>query len=261
MFNIDLSDKVAVITGASQGIGKAIAEVFAEAGSSLILLSRNKTKLEENIKQLKANSHKPIAKYHILDVSDSESVEKIFKEIGNVDILINNAGIHFTSPVESMDIKKWKELLDTNLNGVMYCSKAVIKTMMKDKKGRIINISSVSGKVGDAYGSAYSASKFGVIGFTQSLAQEVAKHNITVNAVCPGWVETQMAEEILHDKDYAKLHNIRVDELKKTSLEAVPIGRYIHPAEIGYLTLFLASDYASAITGQSINICGGVYMH
>ena len=254
MFNIDLSGKVTVITGASQGIGKAIAKVFAEAGSSLILLSRNKAKLEENVKELKA-------KYYILDVSDSENVEKIFKEIGNVDILINNAGIHFTSPVESMDIKKWKELLDTNLNSVMYCSKAVIKNMMKDKKGRIINISSVSGKVGDAYGSAYSASKFGVIGFTQSLAQEVAKHNITVNAVCPGWVETQMAEEILHDKDYARLHSIKLDELKKISLEAVPIGRYIHPAEIGYLTLFLASSYASAITGQSINIDGGVYMH
>jgi NAD(P)-dependent dehydrogenase (short-subunit alcohol dehydrogenase family) len=254
MFNIDLKDKVTVITGASQGIGKAIAEVFAGAGSSLILLSRNKAKLEENAKKLKA-------KYHILDVSKSDDVEKIFSQIENIDILINNAGIHFTSPVENMDVRKWKELLDINLNGVMYCSKAAINNMMKNKKGRIINIASISGKVGDAYGSAYSASKFGVIGFTQSLAQEAAKYNITVNAVCPGWVETEMAEEILRDKEYARLHNMKIDELKKTSLEAVPIGRYIQPSEIAYLTLFLTSNYADAITGQSINIDGGVYMH
>ena len=254
MFTIDLTGKVVAITGASQGIGKGISEVFAEAGANLILLSRNEEKLIINSQKLKA-------KYHILDVSKPDDVEKTFKEIGHVDILINNAGIHFTSSVAEMDIKQWKELLDINLNGAMYCSKAVLNNMIKKKSGRIINISSVSGKFGEAYSSAYNPSKFGLIGFTQSLAQEVAKHNITVNAICPGWVETQMAEDILKDEKYASLHGIPVHELKKVNIEAVPIGRYVHPKEVGYLTLYLASGYADAITGQSINICGGICMH
>ncbi len=254
MFTIDFTGKVVAITGASQGIGKGIAEVFSESNASLILLSRNKEKLI-------INSQKLNAKYYILDVSKPSDVEKVFKEIGHVDILINNAGVYFTSSVAEMDIKQWKELLDINLNGAMYCSKAVLNSMTKNKSGRIINISSVSGKFGEAYSSAYNASKFGLIGFTQALAQEVAKYNITANAICPGWVKTQMAEDILKDEKYASLHGIPVHELKKVNIEAVPIGRYVHPKEVGYLTLYLASSYADAITGQSINICGGICMH
>ena len=248
MFNIDLTDKTVAVTGASQGIGKSISEIFAENSASVILLSRNKSKLEKNTKELISKGYK--AKYFVLDVSQNNEVEKVFKEIGSVDILINNAGIYFTSSVQDMDIKKWKELLDINLDGAMFCSKAVIESMTKKKAGRIINISSVSGKFGDAYSSAYCASKFALIGFTQSLANEVARYKITANCICPGWVETKMAEGILHD-----------EELKTNSLEAVPIGRYVQPKEIGYLALYLASDYASAITGQAINICGGLCMH
>lgn len=254
MFNIDLSNKIVAITGASQGIGKAIAEVFAESGANLILLSRNEEKL-------KANSQKLRAKYCILDVSNQEQVKKVFNEIESVDILINNAGIFFTSSVVDMDISKWKELLDINLNGAMYCTKAVLPKMTKNKYGKIINISSTSGKHGEAFSSAYNASKFALIGFTQAVALEAARNNITVNAICPGWTETQMAEDILHDEKYASLTGIPKEELKTTSLEAVPIGRYVHPKEVGYLALYLASEYANAITGQSINICGGLCMH
>ena len=245
-----MSNKVVAVTGASQGIGKAIAEVFTESGASVILLSRNEDKLKAiNVK------------YFVLDVSKSEQVEKVFKEIGDVDILINNAGIFFSSPVQEINIKKWKELLEINLNGTMYCSRAVIPNMVKKKSGRIINISSTCGKTGEAYSSAYSASKFGLIGFTQSFALEVAKDNITVNAICPGWTKTQMADEIVHDEKYANLIGIPIDKLEEYSIEAVPIGRYVQPKEIGYLSLYLASDYASAITGQSINICGGICMN
>ena len=254
MFTIDLKGKTVAITGASQGIGKAIAEVFLGSGASVILLSRNKEKLS-------AISHQLSAKYYVLDVSKHIEVEKVFKEIGHVDILINNAGIHFSSSVSEMNIDKWKELLDINLNGLMYCTKTVLPEMIKNKSGRVINISSTSGKSGDLFGSAYSASKFALIGFTQSLAQEVAKHNITANCICPGWTDTEMAENILHDEKYASLLEIPVSELKKTSLSAIPIGRYVHPKEVGYLALYLASDYASAITGQAINICGGLCMH
>ncbi len=254
MFSIDLKGKTVAITGASQGIGKAIAEVFAESGANLILLSRNEEKL-------KANSQKLKAEYHILDVSNQEQVKKIFNEIESVDILVNNAGIFFTSSVIDMDTSKWKELLDINLNGAMYCTKAVLPKMTNNKYGKIINISSTSGKHGEAFSSAYNASKFALIGFTQAVALEAARSNITVNAICPGWTETQMAEDILHDEKYASLTGIPKEELKMTSLEAVPIGRYVHPKEVGYLALYLASEYANAITGQSINICGGLCMH
>jgi len=253
MFNIDLTDKTVVITGASQGIGAAISEVFADSNANLILLSRNE-------KKLSTISQKLSAKYHILDVSNEENVKEVFNKIGQVDILINNAGVYFTSPVVEIDSKKWKELLDINLNGAMYCSRSTLPSMIKNNYGRIINISSISGKNGDPYGSAYCASKFALIGFTQSLAQEVARNNITANCICPGWVETQMAEDILHDEKYAKLIGIKKDELKTSSLEAVPIGRYVHPKEVAYLALYLASDYANAITGQSINIDGGLCM-
>ncbi len=259
MFTIDLKGKTVAITGASQGIGQAMAEVFAGSGASVILLSRNKNKLEENTKSLKAKVVN--AKYFVLDVSKPENVTEVFNQIGHIDILVNNAGIHFSSSIDEMNIDKWKELLDINLNGVMYCTKTVLPKMIKNKSGRIINISSTSGKSGDLFGSAYSASKFALIGFTQSLAQEVAKHNITANCICPGWTDTEMAENILHDEKYASLLEIPVAELKKTSLSAIPIGRYVHPKEVGYLALYLASDYASAITGQAINICGGLCMH
>ena len=255
MFTINLSGKVVAITGASQGIGKAIAEVFAQNGANVILLARNKTKLDENIKALKN------ARYLLLDVSKTDDVEKIFKQIGHVDILINSAGIHFNSPVHEMKIEDWKNLLAINLDGSMYSSRAALSSMIKNNWGRIINISSVCGKFGYAYESAYTASKFGLIGFTQSLAQEVAKFGITANCICPGWVETKMAETILHDESYAKLYNIPLEKLETTSLQAVPIERYIQPKEVANLALYLASDYASAITGQAINICGGLCMH
>ena len=254
MFSIDLSNKTVVITGASQGIGKAIAEVFTESNANLILLSRNKEKLEQNINILKAQ-------YYILDVSKPENINEVFKQINTMDILINNAGVYFTSPVKDMDLKEWKELLDINLTGAMLCSKAALPKMINNKSGRIINISSISGKTGDAFSSAYNASKFALNGFTQALAQEVARDNITVNAICPGWTETDMAEGILHDEQFASLHKIPIQDLKTSSLDAVPIGRYVHPKEVGYLALYLASDYASAITGQAINICGGLCMH
>ena len=261
MFSIDLKNKVVAITGASQGIGQAIAEVFAGSGASVILLSRNKLKLEQNINELNTQYSIRNTRYYVLDVSKSEDVNKVFNQIGHIDILVNNAGIHFSSSVDEMNIDKWKELLDINLNGVMYCTKTALPKMIKNKSGRIINISSTSGKTGDLFGSAYSASKFALIGFTQSLAQELAKHNITANCICPGWTDTKMAENILHDEKYASLLEIPVSELKETSLSAIPIGRYVHPKEVGYLALYLASDYASAITGQAINICGGICMH
>lgn len=255
MFTINLTGKIVAITGASQGIGQALAEVFSESGASVILLSRNKSKLEENVKRIKN------ATYKILDVANPENVKTVFDEIKHIDVLVNNAGILINETIENTDIDKWNEVLNTNLNGAFYCSKAVVGKMRKNKSGRIINISSICGKVGYSFSGAYNASKFAMVGLTQTLAQEVAGDNITVNAICPGWTETQMAEDALHDAKYAKHYDIPLDKFKTSSIEAVPIGRYVHPKEVGYLALYLASDYASAITGQSINICGGLCMH
>ncbi len=255
MFTINLTGKTVAITGASQGIGQAIAEVFSESGASVILLSRNKSKLEENVKRIKN------AIFKILDVSSFENVKAVFDEINHVDILVNNAGVHINDTIEDIDVNKWNEVIDINLNGAFYSSKAAIGKMRKNKSGRVINIASICGKIGYSFSGAYNASKFAMVGLTQTLAQEVARENITVNAICPGWTETAMAEEILHDAKYAKYHEIPFDELKTSCIEAVPIGRYVHPKEVGYLALYLASDYASAITGQSINICGGLCMH
>lgn len=264
MFTIDLTGKTVAITGASQGIGEAIAEVFVESNAEVILLSRNESKLKaicQRTDPLRRKSQKLRAKYFVLDVSKPENVSKVFNQIDRVDILINNAGVHWNDTIEDTDINKWKELLEINLNGAFYCSKAAVGKMKKNKYGRIINIASICGKVGYEYSGAYNASKFALIGLTQTVAQEVARENITVNAICPGWTETAMAEEILHDKKYAKYHNIPFGELKTSCIEAVPIGRYVHPKEVACLALYLASDYASAITGQSINICGGLCMH
>ncbi len=258
MFNINLKDKTVAITGASQGIGAAIAKVFSDSGANVILLSRNKEKLKALSEGLK-----PPSTYHILDVSNENQVKEIFSKIGHVDILINNAGIwsDLPVPVQEINTDNWKKILDVNLNGAMYCTRSALPSMIKNNFGRVINISSVSGKVGDAFSSDYSASKFAMIGFTQSLAQEVARKNITANCICPGWVDTKMAEGILQDTQYATLLGMKKEELKVLSLEAVPIGRYVHPNEVGYLALYLASDYASAITGQAINIDGGLVMH
>lgn len=265
MFKIDLSNKTVAITGASQGIGKAISEVFLENGAKVILLSRNESKLANNVNELNVRAGlvpaQKSAQYYVLDVSKPDDVESIFKQIGSVDILINNAGVYFTSDVQNMNENKWQELLDINLSGAMYCTKNVLGGMKKNKWGRIINISSVSGKSGDKYGSAYCASKFGLIGFTQSLAQEVARENITANCICPGWTKTKMAKDIVHDEKYARLTGMPLEKLEEYSIEAVPIGRYVQPSEVAHLALYLASDYASAITGQSINICGGICMH
>ncbi len=259
MFSIDLKNKVVAITGASQGIGEAMADLFAESGAEVVLLARNENKLKDNVNKLLKKGLK--AKYFVIDVSNPENVNKVLSQIDKIDILINNAGIHFNDTIEDTDINKWKELMDINLNGAFYCSKAAVSKMRKNKFGRIINIASICGKIGYEYSGAYNASKFALIGLTQTQAQEVARENITVNAICPGWTETEMAEEVLHDEKYAEYHKIPFEELKTLSIEAVPIGRYIHPKEIGYLALYLASDYASAITGQAINVCGGLCMH
>lgn len=256
-----LRGKVAIVTGASRGIGKAIACELARQGALVAVCARNDSLLQAAKIEIELHGNQVFAS--ACDVRDPASVETFIHNLnvangGRIDILVNNAGIYRTEAVEQHSLDVWSEVIDTNLTGSMLFCRAVLKTMIEQKSGRIINISSVSGRTGEIWGSAYSASKFGLIGFTQSLALETAKHGITVNAVCPGWVATEMSAEQLQDPDWCKLNLMEPQDAMANACFAVPQNRFIEADEVADLVAYLASDSARGITGQSINICGGL---
>ncbi len=259
-----LSNRVALVTGASRGIGRAIALDLAEQGAMLAIISRNLTALAETQTEIEKISKRSCLTY-ACDVSESETLEGVIQEVqdahGALDIIVNNAGIFSAQALVSQALEDWRNVLEVNLTAAMRASKAALPLMIERKWGRIINISSISGKSGEPYGAAYSASKFGMIGMTQSLALEVAKDGITVNAVCPGWVDTDMARNQLDDEEWCKLNNIdRSDSLEIARL-SVPQQRFIEPNEVANLVSYLCSNFARGITGQAINICGGLSLH
>jgi ketoreductase len=185
-------------------------------------------------------------------------VSEVVAQWGAVDILINNAGISGMTPIDDADDGRWYEIIDTNLNGMYLMSKEVLKHMRDDAGGRIINISSVLGKFGVPGYAAYCASKHGVIGFTRALALEVVSRRITVNAICPGWVDTDMATRGIEDS--AQRQGLTAEQFKAQAIAGVPIRRFLDPGEVAALVGYIASDHARGITGQAINICGGQTM-
>ena len=201
----------------------------------------------------------------IADVSSEPAVveflQAAIKEVGEADILVNNAGIYVTEPIAEHPLRVWQAVIDTNLTGPFLMSRAVIPSMSKKNWGRIINISSISGKVAEIYGSAYSASKFGLIGLTQALALETAKFGITVNAICPGWVSTDMTFNQLKDDEYLALTNIDEADSVDVARLSVPQMRFIDPEEVADLVDYLCSEKAKGIHGQALNICGGLSLH
>lgn len=242
----DLSSRIAVVTGASQGIGRMIASVLAEARAYVICLARTEKKIEDLAKEI--NDKGGNAKSISCDISDINSFQNtiinISKEFGRLDILINNAGITRDAIIIRMSEEKWDEVIQTNLKASFYGMKAAIRPMMKNKFGRIINISSIVGLTGNAGQANYAASKSGMIGMTQSIAKEVGSRGITVNCIAPGWIETEMTNDIPEDS-------------KKDLLDSIPIGKIGKPENIAYTALFLASDEANYITGQTITVDGG----
>ncbi len=246
---MDLSGKNSVVTGASQGIGEAIAVDLAQNGATVILVDIQKEKLEEVARRIKEKSGKAFV--YEADVSDSEGVMKVLDSmIQNHDIihhLVNNAGITRDNLLMRMKEEEWDIVMAVNLKGVFNFSRALIRHMIRNRYGRIVNISSVVGLMGNAGQTNYSASKAGVVGFTKSLAREVASRGITVNAVAPGFIETSMTENL-------------PETAKKLFLEAIPLGRFGTPQEVAQAVRFLLSEEASYITGQVININGGLYM-
>jgi len=257
---MELSARVALVTGGGTGIGKAIAFALAEQGARVVIASRNTVRLDATVGELKAAGHSALAL--VLDINDKASVQtcvtRIKKECGRVDILINNAGVSGMTPVDQEEDHIWHAILDTNLTGTYLVTKQVLRIMTREDGGRIINMSSVLGKFGVPGYVAYCASKHGLIGFTRALALELASRHITVNAVCPGWVDTEMSR--LGIDQIASTQGVSPEAFKEQALSAVPIQRFLDPEEVARLTAYLASDKAAGITGQAINICGGQVM-
>jgi 3-oxoacyl-[acyl-carrier protein] reductase len=246
---MDFSEKVSLVTGASQGIGEAIAAELARCGAEVILVDIQEEKLKEVAARI--GQEKGTASFYKADVSELEQVGKTIEEVlqkhRKIDHLVNNAGITRDNLLLRMKEEEWNAVLGVNLKGVFNLSKTIIRHMMGNRYGRIVNISSVVGLMGNPGQTNYAASKAGVIGFTKALAREVASRGITVNAVAPGYVTTPMTEEL-------------PEAIKKSFIDLIPIKRFGTPKEIAQTVKFLLSDEAAYITGQVINVNGGIYM-
>jgi 3-oxoacyl-[acyl-carrier protein] reductase len=245
-----LENRVALVTGASRGIGRAVALELAGLGAAVAVNYLNSSaKADQVVAEIEAGGGNALALQ--ADVSDfmqaQELVKTVIAELGGLDILVNNAGIIRDGLIMMMKEEDWDAVLTTNLKSTFNCSKAAVRHMMRKRYGRIINISSIAGQMGNPGQTNYSASKAGQIGFTKSLAREVASRNITVNAVAPGFVETDILETTPQEA---------IDFI----LKQTPLGRMAHPEEIAYLVAFLASEQAGYITGQAIGVDGGMAM-
>ena len=253
-----MNGPVAVITGAGGGIGLAISLRLGRDGFNVAICDWNETKLKYAGDLLHRQGFTCFSSR--CDVSDERQVEdfvgQVVKRFGGVRVLVNNAGICEHNPIHEPAHTVWSRILAVNLTAVYYCSHHVLKQM--DDGGRVINISSVSGKVGSPGLTAYCASKHGIIGFTRALALEVAPRRITVNAVCPGWVETEMARADIAIEAYRR--NLTEEEFRSELERRIPLGKILSPEDVAGLVAFLASREASWLTGQAINISGGEVM-
>ena len=243
-----LDGKLVLVTGASRGIGKAIALTLGRAGATVIGTATTETGAD-NVSKVFAEN-KISGKGMKLDVTDSEQVSNLVKNIGedfgSVDILINNAGITRDNILLRMKEDEWEDIIDTNLTSIYKMSKSVLRGMIKNRSGRIISITSVVGVMGNAGQSNYAAAKAGMIGFTKSLAREVGTRNITVNAIAPGFIETDMTDKL-------------PDNQKEALVSQIPMGRLGTADEVAQAVLFLAGDGGSYITGQTLHVNGGMY--
>ncbi len=246
---MDLNGKVAFITGGARGIGKEIATLYAKNGANLVICDIAEGILDETVSELK--EYKIEAEGYLLDVRDLKKCEDVVKKaidkFGRIDILVNNAGITRDNLLIRMSEDEFDSVIAINLKGVFNCTKIVARIMMRQKSGRIINMASIVGIRGNAGQVNYSASKAGILGLTKSAARELGSRNVTVNAIAPGYIKTEMTE-------------VLSGEVKAQMLATVPLNRPGTPSDVANAALFLASDYSSYITGQVIVVDGGMVM-
>jgi 3-oxoacyl-[acyl-carrier protein] reductase len=246
---VTVRGKVALVTGASRGIGRAIAEALAAAGATVVLGARDEKRLAEAVDAIVSAGGRASAV--ALDVCQRESVDAalatVLERHGRIDGLVNNAGITRDNLLLRMKVEEWEAVLATNLTGVYHCTQAALRPMLKQRSGRIVNVTSVVGITGNAGQANYAASKAGVIGFTKSIAREVASRAITVNAVAPGFIDTEMTAAM-------------TDKAKEAVASSIPMGRVGKPEDVAGATVFLLSDAAAYITGQVLGVDGGFHM-
>jgi 3-oxoacyl-[acyl-carrier protein] reductase len=244
-----VSGRIALVTGASQGIGQACALKLARSGATLALAARSQDKLQQLVSQIEAAGGKAAA--FPLDVSDEEQIKSTFRAViaqfGKIDVLVNNAGITRDQLVMRMKRGDWDSVLNTNLTSAYLCTQQAIGSMLRQRWGRIVNITSIFGQMGQAGQANYAASKAGLIGLTMAIAREVGSRNITCNAVAPGFIETAMTSNL-------------GDDFKQNAVKMIPLGRVGSPEDVASAVAFLASDQASYITGHVLNVNGGMLM-
>jgi len=246
---MNLSGRKALITGASQGIGRACARKLASCGASVALLARNQEKLEELAREIAPSGVATLVA--VADLEDEAQIQKTLKtvlgEFGKLDILVNNAGMTRDQLLLRMKRADWDKVVNTNLTSAYLCTQQVVGSMLKQRWGRIINITSVFGQMGQAGQANYASSKAGLIGFTMALAREFGSRNITANAVAPGFIETAMTSSLS-------------EELRQTALRMIPLGRLGTPEDVANCVAFLASEEAGYITGHVLNVNGGMHL-
>jgi ketoreductase len=255
-----LQDRVALVTGGSRGIGKAIAKALADQGAKVAICARDGEAVRRAADEISPGGGRVMA--FRTDVTEKGDVRNLLRELvsrwGQLHILVNNAGINARTLIDAEDDARWLQVLSVNLVGTYYVTREALHCMPSHDGGRIINMSSVLGRFGVPAYTAYCTAKHGIIGFTRALALEVVGRGITVNAICPGWVETDMADHGMGET--AAALGMTKEEFRKQALAAVPIQRILEPKEIADLAVYLASEASAGMTGQAINLCGGQVM-
>jgi ketoreductase len=262
--NAPLAGRVALVTGGTRGIGRANATVLGELGAAVVITGTSEETVDQGLRALKDAGLARVGGL-VADVRDQSTIDALFDDVlaehGRVDVLVNNAGVGGGGPTTQIPYEVWDRLIDINLNGVFRTTRTwLLRSGARERGwGRIINIASTGGKQGVVLAAAYTASKHGVVGLSKSLAIELAADGITVNAVCPGFVETELSQGARGR--YAAAWGITADEVLAKQNARVPIGRHVRPGEVARLVGFLAVPEAAAVTGQALNVCGGLGLY